>query len=70
MTLAEKQALLAAYAAAETAILTGAQEYRIGTRAFRRADLAFVAGERRRLAEEVAREQSPRRGRTLYIVPQ
>lgn len=47
--------LLAAYIAAETAILQG-QSARLGDRMLTRADLAAVQSERRRLEQRVAAE--------------
>ena len=41
-----------------SAIELGAQEYRIGTRMVRRADLATLYAERRRLEQQLAREET------------
>lgn len=42
--------------AAITAILSGAQEYRIGTRTIRRAELSALFAERQRLENSLAEE--------------
>lgn len=68
MTLAETQALYALYRAAEAAIL-GGQQYQIGDRMMKRADLQFVVAERRRLGQDVTR-LSASRGRLRYVIPQ
>lgn len=72
MTLAELQARLAAYVAAEARILQG-QEYQIGqgptARRLRRADLAEVRAEIASLAVQIQTLQGPVAGtrRVLYI---
>ncbi len=53
MTIAQKQALLNKYIAAEEAILRG-QEYTIKDRSLTRADLRWVQSERKRLDEELS----------------
>ncbi|MFY8148339.1 MAG: DUF6148 family protein [Prochlorococcaceae cyanobacterium] len=67
ITLTTAQAQLDAYLAAETAILSG-QEYSIGTRRLKRADLAMVQAGitlwNQRVQDLTARQ---RRGR--YVVP-
>jgi hypothetical protein len=67
ITLATAQAQLDAYLAAETAILSG-QEYAIGTRRLKRADLSMVQAGitlwNQRVQDLTARQ---RRGR--YVVP-
>ena len=54
---------LALYEAALTAILSGAQEYRIGTRLVRRADLAVIQSRIDYLRGEIAGESY---GTTAY----
>lgn len=49
--------------AAIGAILTGAQEYRIGSRWLRRADLQFLFAERRRLESALAEQN----GHTIAV---
>jgi hypothetical protein len=70
ITLAQAEAQLAAYLAAETAILTGAQSYEVAGRSFRKADLAAVqAGVKlwqERVAQLAARVQG--RGRAVSVV--
>lgn len=68
MTLVQLQTLYAAYQAAETAILSG-QQYQIGDRMMKRADLQFVSAERRRLGNDLTRA-SAQRGRLRYVIPQ
>lgn len=41
-----------------SAIISGAQEYRIGTRSLRRADLTILYRERDRLEKEIEAEES------------
>ena len=55
MTLLEQKSQLDQ---AIAAIELGAQEYRIGTRMVRRADLATLYAERRRLEQQIAREDT------------
>ena len=52
MTMLEQKSQL------DEAIELGAQEYRIGTRMVRRADLATLYAERRRLEQQLAREET------------
>lgn len=72
MTLEQLQARLAAYLAAETAIL-GGQEYQIGVggtqRRLRRADLADVRAEINSLRTQIAAAEAAASGRrrVLYI---
>lgn len=54
MTLEDYRGQLAEVNRAITAILTGAQEYKIGTRSVRRADLGTLYGERARLEGIIA----------------
>ena len=58
MTTQEIQARLLAYQAAELAILEGNQEYRIGARSFKRADLKAIQDEIRRLKIELLSSQN------------
>ena len=55
MTMLEQKAQLDE---AISAIELGAQEYPIGTRMVRRADLATLYAERRRLEQQLAREET------------
>ena len=67
ITLATAQAQLDAYLAAETAILSG-QEYAIGTRRLKRADLSMVqAGIT--LWNQRVQDLSARQRRGRYVVP-
>ena len=43
------------YKTAETAIINGAQEYTIGDRTLRRADLKIISEEIRRLVQEIGK---------------
>jgi len=52
--LEDKQAQLVQINTAISAILTGAQEYSIGSRRLRRADLRILYDERRKLENEIA----------------
>ena len=58
MNLDEYRTQLAEVNRAITAILTGAQEYKIGTRSVRRADLATLYAERSRLEGTIASAES------------
>lgn len=58
MNLDEYRTQLAEVNRAITAILTGAQEYKIGTRSVRRADLAILYAERSRLEGIIASAES------------
>jgi hypothetical protein len=54
----------------EAAILSGAQEYSIGTRRLRRADLKEIRDMIRYLEREVANEESGRgRNRIIGVIP-
>ena len=53
MTLAQKQALLRQYIAAEQAVLRG-QSYAIKDRSLTRADLRWIQSGRKKLEEEIA----------------
>ncbi len=55
MTMLEQKAQLDE---AISAIELGAQEYRIGTRMVRRADLSTLYAERRRLEQQLVREET------------
>ncbi len=57
MSIDDKQVQLDQINAAISAILTGAQEYSIGSRRLRRADLRVLYDERRRLENEIASMQ-------------
>lgn len=61
MTTAET---LAAYEAAEIAILTGAQEYQIGQRRIKRAELRDIQAKIRELKRQLAYETN---GTTVYV---
>ena len=54
-TLADKQAQLAEVSAAISAIMNGAQSYRLGDRQVSRADLATLEMREKRLERDVAR---------------
>lgn len=58
MNLDEYRTQLAEVNRAIAAILTGAQEYKIGTRSVRRADLAILYAERSRLEGIIASAES------------
>ena len=53
--------------AAITAILSGAQEYRIGSRSLRRADLGLLYTERTRLEKEIAEIENGGMFRAAYF---
>ena len=61
------------YEKAEGAVLNGAQEYRIGTRLFKRGDLQVISDMIKYLEKEIAAEQSKLTGngrnRTLRVIP-
>lgn len=57
-TAAELQTRLAAYEAAELAILSGAAEYQVGTRRLKRADLKFIAEQIDLLGRRIAAKSS------------
>jgi hypothetical protein len=57
------KARLAQYRAAETAILTGAQSYKIGSMEVNRANLSHIREEIERLEAKVAKEESRLSGR-------
>lgn len=67
------QSRLQQYLDCEAAILSGAQEYYIGSRRLRRADLAEIADMIKYLEKEVAAEQAKLKGtgrnRTVGIIP-
>ncbi len=50
-----------------TAILGGAQEYRIGSKSVRRADLGLLFAERQRLEREIAEIENGGMFRTAYF---
>lgn len=52
--LSELQRRRALYVACETAILTGAQEYKIGNMSYRRADLPLVQAEIKSIDAQIA----------------
>lgn len=61
------------YIKAEDAVLNGAQEYRIGTRLFKRGDLSVISDMIKYLEKEIAIEQSKQigngRNRIIRVVP-
>lgn len=61
------------YLKAEDSILVGAQEYRIGTRLFKRGDLTIISNMIKYLEKEIAIEQSKLSGngrnRTVRVIP-
>lgn len=61
------------YLKAEDAVLSGAQEYRIGTRQFKRGDLNQISEMIKYLEKEIANERSRMHGngrnRTLRVIP-
>ena len=67
--LTSSRARLVLYTAAEAAILTSNQEYKIDDRSFKRADLAEIRLEIRRLESEIERLESrtSRRNRVFYL---
>lgn len=74
--LAEVILRLGHYRAAETAILTGAQEYRIGSRSLRRVDLQLIVKEAeqlRRRRDDLERAlltcRSPNRRPSVRVIP-
>lgn len=67
---------LAQYLAAEQAILTGAQEYRIGSRSLRRVDLKMILDEADRLRKRrdeleraIATCRSPSKRTAFRVIP-
>ncbi|GIO33116.1 hypothetical protein J2TS6_42570 [Paenibacillus albilobatus] len=65
--LAQLNSELTQVRAAITAILSGAQEYRIGSRSLRRADLGLLYTERTRLEKEIAEIENGGMFRTAYF---
>lgn len=57
------QIRLESYMKAEDAILNGAQEYRIGTRELKRADLKEISSTIKYLEKEIAAEKSKASGK-------
>lgn len=51
--LTDKKALYSEYLNAERAILGSAQEYTMGSRRLRRADLPYIQAEKRKLEKEI-----------------
>lgn len=58
----ELRTRLAAYQTAELAILDGAQEYAIGSRSLKRADLSKISDMIKYLEKEIATEESKANG--------
>ena len=71
ITLAQAEAQLAAYLAAETAILTGAQSYEVAGRSFTKADLMDVQKGVQLWEQRVATLSSRLvgRGRAVTVIP-
>lgn len=71
--LVDLQSRLQQYIACETAILSGAQEYYIGSRRLKRADLAEIADMikylEKEIAVEAARAVGGRRNRVIGVIP-
>lgn len=71
--LEQLQSRLQQYFDCETAVLTGAQEYWIGSRRMTRADLKDISDTIKYLENEIAREASKAAGtgrnRTIGIIP-
>ena len=67
---ADLEDLFSAYLAAEKAILNGAQEYTIGDRTLRRADLVFIQKERKKLANDIAKLDAGKgiRSQRVYVI--
>jgi hypothetical protein len=61
------------YIKAEEAILSGAQEYRIGTRLIKRADLSSISEMIKYLEKEITNEQSKQlgkgRNKVIGVIP-
>lgn len=61
------------YIKAEDKVLNGAQEYRIGTRLFKRGDLSEISNMIKYLEKEISVEQSKQNGngrnRMIRVVP-
>jgi len=66
--LAEKEAELAEVKAAISAVLSGSQSYKIGTRSLERADLKTLRDMKKELEEEI-RSLEGGGGRVLRVVP-
>jgi len=66
--LVEARDMYKSWLAAEKAVMTG-QEYRIGTRTLRRADLRMIGERVKYWKDEVARLEGPARIRVRQVIP-
>lgn len=67
--LVQLEELQAEYFKAEKAILCGGQEYTIGDRTLKRADLRWVQQQRKQIAAEICKLKAGRGARFQRVVP-